>query len=100
MHGGSSLIVVSVSGATSCHDTPAASRSPATGRAVAGHRTRNYRPAGGNHPSDASGVTFGAACYSKARVHGDPDAQVDDRLLEWPATNGVRVGIYLRHGLA
>jgi hypothetical protein len=45
-------------------------------------------------PSNSAGEVFGAAYGSNFNLRGDFDIQVDYALLDWPAQNGVIVGIY------
>jgi hypothetical protein len=47
--------------------------------------------------ADAAGAFFGG-CRSNAVFNGDVDAEVSFSLLDWPATNGVRVGLSLIDG--
>ena len=41
----------------------------------------------------ASGDSFGGGCTGKMKLGGDFDLQVDYILLEWPQSNGVRIGL-------
>jgi PKD repeat protein len=44
-------------------------------------------------PPGSSGGQFTAGLNSNCTLHGDFDIQVDYRLIEWPTSNGVRIGI-------
>jgi len=46
-----------------------------------------------NSSDDSSIAIFGAGLSSRCTVKGDFDAQVDFRLVNWPFSNGVRVGL-------
>lgn len=46
-----------------------------------------------SHQADASGSPFLAEYFSVCRLAGDFDIQVDYRLLQWPSTNGIKVGL-------
>ena len=46
-----------------------------------------------SNSADGSGGFFSGEYASKCRLNGDFDVQVDYDLLDWPASNGVRVGL-------
>lgn len=46
-----------------------------------------------SYDPSASGGQFGAGYFAKLGIKGDFDIQVDYNLLDWPAGNGVRIGL-------
>ncbi len=46
--------------------------------------------------ANAQSPDFGAGYFSPLEVQGDFDFQVDYHLLDWPNSNGVRVGLHVR----
>jgi hypothetical protein len=46
-------------------------------------------------PATSAGEYFAAGINSRARFHGDLDIQVDFHLLDYPPTNGVRMGLVI-----
>ena len=46
-------------------------------------------------PATSAGEYFAAGIVSRGRFHGDLDIQVDFHLLDYPPTNGVRLGVVI-----
>jgi len=51
-------------------------------------------------PSTSSGDAFYSGYSSQFRIRGDFDVEVSYKLIEWPATSGVRIGMIVRSSSA
>lgn len=51
-------------------------------------------------PSTSSGDAFYSGYSSQFRIRGDFDVEVSYKLIEWPATSGVRIGMIARSSSA